>query len=508
MGATTLYDTITIWVDNAHCEALPTQVVIEVQPRHTITPGRDTTVCAEADVTFIHTLGGGTNVRSLGSAAIMANLIAIVDNDGVVTLPALPCLQGTYIATLTTSGVGTCTVLTIDTIVARYHGSLANQGSNIYCPRDKEPIFLTVTPIGTTRIWTLVNNPNQTTAPTSVIVYPNAYDSSYAGVYFVVVTQDGCIATATVEVLASCSSAPGADTITITQGGVTTYQGTGFGQYALTQTSVNYSDDIQITLEDPRVAKYISDTCGFEYSINGSSWIVWVPTTTPIVIDTTDLTIGENVVLIRHDTTCGEESLIRKYIFTLLGAPDSLAHTPTIVPGEVCHNDLRLFVENISIRGFNAQTNRYEWRYSYRLADTTITSDWEVLLSDSTPAISVNNTPDQEFTTQVGDTVIVSLRVAYVTTVEDTNHEVVDTIWVGTAEVDEIYTIRAIRGSGRYLCMYDTLCRDALILMSTIIAIQWRYRIDDEATYSTINLICGLFHGLQRNLRDGRQCCI
>ena len=30
----------------------------------------------------------------------------------------------------------------------------------------------------------------------------------------------------------------------------------------------------------------------------------------------------------------------------------------------------------------------------------------------------------------------------YVTAVEDTNH-VVDTIWVGTAEVDEIYTIRA-----------------------------------------------------------------
>ena len=91
----------------------------------------------------------------------------------------------------------------------------------------------------------------------------------------------------------------------------------GFGQYALTQTSINYSDDIQITLEDP-VAKYISDTCGFEYSINGGDWIVWDPTTTPIVIDTTDLTIGENVVLMRHDTTCGGESLVKRiYLYII-----------------------------------------------------------------------------------------------------------------------------------------------------------------------------------------------
>ena len=207
-----------------------------------------------------------------------------------------------------------------------------------------------------------------------------------------VVTQDGCVA-GTVKLLASCSSAR-ADTITITQGGAITYQGTGFGQYALSQTSVNYSDDVQITLEDPRVAKYISDTCGFEYSINSGDWIVWNPTTTPIVIDTTDLTIGENVVLIRHDTTCGGESLVREYIFTLLGVPDSLAHTPTIVSGEVCHTDMELYMENISIRGFNAQTNRYEWRYSYRLQGYHYCERVDkVLVSDKAPAISVNNTP-------------------------------------------------------------------------------------------------------------------
>jgi hypothetical protein len=92
MGTTTLYDTITIWVDNAHCEG-PAQTVIEVQPRHTITPGSDTTVCAEADVTFIHTLGGGAqNVSVVWEGNNNGNLIAIVDN-GVVTFTGAPLFK-------------------------------------------------------------------------------------------------------------------------------------------------------------------------------------------------------------------------------------------------------------------------------------------------------------------------------------------------------------------------------------------------------------------------------
>ena len=57
--------------NNAHCEGQPAQTVIEVQPRQHDNSGSDTTVCAEADVTFIHTLGGAQNVSVVGKAIMM-----------------------------------------------------------------------------------------------------------------------------------------------------------------------------------------------------------------------------------------------------------------------------------------------------------------------------------------------------------------------------------------------------------------------------------------------------
>ncbi len=47
------------------------------------------------------------------------------------------------------------------------------------------------------------------------------------------------------------------------------------------------------------------------------------------------------------------ESLLREYVFTITGSSDSLAHTPTIVAGEVCHTSTGLVMNDISIRGFD-----------------------------------------------------------------------------------------------------------------------------------------------------------
>jgi uncharacterized protein (TIGR02145 family) len=110
----------------------------------------------------------------------------------------------------------------------------------------------------------------------------------------------------------------------------------------------------------------------------------------------------------------------------------------------------------------------------------------------------VNNTPDQAFTTQVGDTIIVSLRVAYMTTEEDTILDIIDTTWHPTAEVDEIYTIRAnpwLSLSDTSVCMIHYADMHVDFNEHDAPSIQWRYRIDDEATYTTITSPFDFFAG-------------
>jgi hypothetical protein len=128
--------------------------------------------------------------------------------------------------------------------------------------------------------------------------------------------------------------------------------------------------------------------------------------------------------------------------------------------------------------------------YEYQLQDTTITNGWTILAGTATPEISVNNTPDNSYTTEVGDVITVSLRVAYISSITTDTLGVTDTVWAGTAEVQEVYTVRAnpwLTLSDTTVCMIEEANFAVDFTEQDAPMIGWQYQIEGEGGYTSIN---------------------
>ena len=122
---------------------------------------------------------------------------------------------------------------------------------------------------------------------------------------------------------------------------------------------------------------------------------------------------------------------------------------------------------NINVHGFDTTCNRYEYKYEYRLADTTYASEWIVFTGDATPTVSSTEVEGQGIALQPGDVVVDSLRVSYrrIDLISDSVMDITSTEEMIITEDDTTYNTKY---DTAYVSQYDTTWNTATELQAAM----------------------------------------